>query len=175
MWQKKYLYGSIALLFTAGVLYGLYFLWVGVGTVDSEETFSEEYELALQDYDGHEVRLSSFRSAPLIVFTYASWCPFCADELRRLSRMKEEYGDRIGVVAINRAEPLIDAKAFTDQLDDVSNVLYLLDPEDAYFKSVNGYAMPETVFIQSFGKIFAQHRGPLSDQQLRTYIDDMLR
>lgn len=152
----------------------MYALWIGSGEVKTENTFTDEYELALQNYVGDEVRLSSFQHAPLVVFTYASWCPFCAEELERLSRIQEEYGDRITVVAVNRAETLTEAKAFTDGLNNVQNILYLLDPEDAYFKSVNGYAMPETVFIKSYGKIFTQHRGPLKDEQLRKYIEDML-
>lgn len=175
MTLRKWIVVSVVILLVVGLLCGMYALWTGLSSpVDDAATFTDEYELTFRDYDGDEVRLSEYRSTPLIVFTYASWCPFCADELKRLSLIKEEYGDRVVVIAVNRAEPLAEAKAFSDQLTDVRNILFVLDPEDSYFKSIEGYAMPETVFIESYGKVFAQHRGPLSDTQLRKYVGDML-
>ncbi len=173
---RKWIVASVAVVAIIGILFGMYVLWTGLTpSEDDAESFSDEYELTFKTYEGSDVRLSEYRSTPLIVFTYASWCPFCADELSRLSRIKGEYGDRVAVIAVNRAEPLADAKSYTDALTDVQNITFVLDPEDAYFKSVEGYAMPETVFIKSYGKVFAQHRGPLSDTQLRKYVEDMLR
>ena len=92
-----------------------------------------------------------------------------------MSKLKKEYGDKITVIAVNRAEPLPTAKSFTDSLQGIEGVLYLLDPDDSFFKSVGGYAMPETIFIENGGDVFFQQRGPMKYEEAKKTIEEMLK
>lgn len=153
---------------------GLYVLFFS-NTKDPSETFREEYELALQDYDGREVLLSEYSGDALVAYAWASWCVYCKEEFEGLAKLKTVYGDKVEIIAINRAEPLPIAKAYTDSLVGISGVTYLLDPEDAFFKSVGGYAMPETIFIKRGGDVFFQQRGPMTFEESEKKLQEMLK
>lgn len=137
--------------------------------------FNEAYSLVLKDYSGDDVHLYQFRRKVLIAYAWASWCPYCGAELQNLAKEKQKYGDSIDILAINRAEPLQDAKAYTDKLGVESMLTLLLDPSDSFFKMIGGYAMPETVFIDSGGNIIYHQRGPLQLADLDNKIQELLK
>jgi len=173
MRNKKILY-SILFTVCCSLLFSLlyYFFWYQPPA--DENTFREEYALVLKDYDGNDVRLSEFRREFLVVYAWASWCPYCGDEIRNLSSLKQRYGDKITILAVNRAEPLVEAKDYSDKLGDIVGVTFLLDPSDTLYKKVEGYAMPETLFIKSNGEILFHQRGPIELQAVKDKIDELL-
>jgi thiol-disulfide isomerase/thioredoxin len=130
------------------------------------ESFFTELTLPLKDYGGSTVRLSNYATRPLIVFTWATWCPFCEEQFRELSAVKQRYGSDLVVVAVNRAEPFADAKQFTDKMLLPEGIVYLLDPDDAFYKKIAGFAMPELLFIDRHSTIVRRSRGPLTQQEL---------
>lgn len=140
-----------------------------------EATFKEEYQLVLQDYTGEDVRLSDFKRKVLVVFTWASWCPYCSAELQNLAQLKDTYGDDIQIIAVNRNEPLVEAKRYTDALSLPSSVALLLDPNDALYKDIGGYAMPETVFITPTGKVLYHQHGPMTLQAANEKVQELLQ
>lgn len=166
--MRSRLYLIIGLLALALSAAAAYYVWTR--PAPGAETFREEYSLKLKSYDGTDVPLSEFKRSILVVHSWASWCTYCADELRNLSRLKEMYGDRIEILAINRAESLEEARAFSDPLQLNSGVHILLDPDDSFFKSIGGYAMPETIFIDTNGEVFFHQRGPLQIQEVSDRI-----
>lgn len=133
-----------------------------------------ELSTPLKSYDGTTVRLSSFSTRPTIVYTWASWCPYCTDEFKALSAIKQEFGSAVYIVAINRAEPFAEAKAFTDSLELPPGIEYLLDPDDAFYKSVGGFAMPELLFIDTHLNIVNRSRGPLSQTELEAAVQQLV-
>lgn len=163
--------GVIAISIIGAAIY-----WFGVpqirwGTKDT--TFREEYGLVLTDYAGEPVRMSAFRNKVMVAYAWASWCPYCAAELENLGRLKEIFGDEVQIVAVNRGEPLAVAKSYTDTLK-TAGVVLLLDPEDSYFKSIGGYAMPETVFINDRGEILFHQRGPMQFDEVTEKIRQLI-
>ena len=128
----------------------------------SPESFAKSYTLTLTDMNGKPVRLSDFKNKLVIAYAWASWCPYCAHELQNLSKLRSTYGDKVQVVAINRAEPAPIAQAYVSGLTNVQGIVFLLDPSDSFFKSIGGYAMPETEFIQQDGTVVYHQHGPLS-------------
>ncbi len=133
-------------------------------------TFEAEYELVLKDYAGEDVRLSQFKREILVVHSWATWCTYCAEELRNLASLKTKYGDRIEILAPNRAESVHVAKPFSDQLGLGESMRFLIDSNDAFYKSVGGYAMPETLFINDRGEVFHQQRGPMNMTEVEEKI-----
>jgi len=132
------------------------------------------YSLILKDYDGKEVHLYEYRRKVLIAYAWASWCTYCGAELENLSKEKGLYGSEVQIVAINRAESRQDAKNFTDKLNLSFPIVFLLDPEDQFFKTIGGYAMPETVFIDEKGEIDFHQRGPIKIEEVDKKIQEVL-
>ena len=145
-----------------------------VTTVATDTTFSKEYALTLSDYNGVAVHLYDYRRKVLVAYAWASWCPYCALELQNLSVLKKTYGENIQIVAINRGESLQVARTYTNAISNVDGIVFLLDPMDAFFKEIGGYAMPETVFIDGGGDIIFHQRGPIHIEEVRAKIEELL-
>ncbi len=159
---------AIAILFVLILGFGLFY-WryhPRRGTV----SFHKEYEMVLKDYAGEDVRLSQFKREILVVHAWATWCTYCADELKNLATLKNKYGERIEILAPNRAESVHVAKAFTDALGLGEGIRFLIDSDDAFYKSIGGFAMPETLFINDRGEIFYHQRGPMNMADVESMI-----
>ena len=137
--------------------------------------FTPSYELVLKDYNGNDVRMSKFKREILVVHAWATWCTYCADELKNLAILKKKYGDNIEILAPNRAESVYVAKPFTDALDLGDTMTFLLDPDDAFYKSIGGYAMPETLFINDRGEVFFHQRGPMNMAEVEAKIAEITK
>lgn len=159
----------IVLVIASGLFYWRYHPRAG------SVSFHSEYELVLKDYEGHDVRLSQFKREVLVVHAWATWCTYCADELKNLATLKKKYGDSIVILAPNRAESVQTAKPFTDALNLGDSITYLLDPDDAFYKSIGGYAMPETLFINDRGEVFFQQRGPMNIGEVEQKINALIK
>jgi thiol-disulfide isomerase/thioredoxin len=139
----------------------------------AEESITRDSGLVLLSYEGEKVKLSEFKQKAVVVHSWASWCPYCSDELRHLSDIKEIFGDSVAVVAINRAEPRIVAKEFSDGLGLPEGIVYLLDPDDAFYKQIEGYAMPETIIIDERGDTVYHQRGPITFKEIVDKINSL--
>ncbi len=141
-------------------------------------TSSEEQrrapEFTLNDYEGREVKLSDFRGKIVLVNSWAAWCPFCKEELKDFAAVEKEFGERVAIVAVDRAESLAEAKKFSDELGVSGDLVFLLDPEDSFYKSIGGFSMPETIFVDQEGFIRYHKRGPMKQEEIRRRIEDLL-
>lgn len=138
-------------------------------------TFTSGYDLVLKDYAGNDVRLSDYKRQILVVHAWASWCTYCAAEMTNLSALKDVYADKIQIIAVNRAEPLVEARPFSDKIQGGEKLVFLLDPTDSFYKSVQGYAMPETLFINDRGEILFHQHGPINIEEVKAKIDALLQ
>ncbi len=126
------------------------------------------------DLAGDTTDLSKYFGEYLVVNSWASWSPDSARELSLLSEVVSEY-QGFKVLAINRGEPANTAERFLKSTGATTNVELILDSEDRYYKSIAGFAMPETVFYDRSGKIIFHHRGALSKVQLKSYLDRAIK
>ncbi len=169
--KRVWVGGALAFAVLIGGVYYWYTVWQPDPTAES---FDSGYNLTLMDYDGNEVQLSDYRRQVLVVYAWASWCPYCGAELEYLAQLKDVYGDEVMVLAVNRSEPRGEAKSFTDQLALGEGVELLLDPTDALYKDIEGYAMPEMLFIDTRGSIRFHQRGPIRKDEVHTHIKSLL-
>jgi len=128
----------------------------------------------LQDYNGNEVSPSDFEGKVLILNSWATWCPFCVDELPDFSKLQEEFPETLVVVAIDRSESLSQAKQYTDNLGVTENFIFLLDPDDLFYQSIGGFSMPETLFVDGEGNIRIHKRGPMRLEEMREKVNLIL-
>lgn len=131
-------------------------------------------ELTLEDFSGEEVRLADFKGNPLVVNAWAAWCPFCVKELADFALAQREFGERVVIIAVDRAEPAETAKRFVEGLGVAKGLRFLLDPEDAFYRAIGGFSMPETVFVDREGVIRIHKRGPMEINEIRDKIRSIL-
>lgn len=134
-----------------------------------EPVISATNGFELSTYGGTFVRMADFRRERVVAMMWASWCPYCADQLAILSTLSDEFPS-VTFLAVNRAESLPDASRFTDPLGLSSRVTLLLDPDDAFFKEIQGYAMPEVIGVNESGELMFHERGPITEELLRERI-----
>lgn len=129
-------------------------------------------EFSLEDYDGKKVSLSNFVGRPVVVNSWAVWCPFCVEELDDFAKVQREFDSQVTIIAIDRAESRQTTKEFTDELGITDDLIFLLDPSDSFYQSIGGFSMPETIFINSAGEIVFHKRGPMEENEIRQKIKE---
>lgn len=83
-------------------------------------------EFALPDLDGRVVRLGDYRGKVVLVNFWATWCPPCKEEMPALPQLREEMGDWVQILALDRAEPTDTVRRFVQTYGITFTVL--LDP-----------------------------------------------
>jgi len=162
--------GKIAFgLIVIGIISAIVWLERSVDVSVCTNAGSDIYSLTYSDEKGRCTQLSEFKAHIVVINTWASWCPFCVDELPDLGQLAEEFPE-VPVVAINRGEETKEAQAFLKSLS-VSKKLYtLFDPEDSFYAFIKGFGMPETIFINQTGEILLHKRGVMSLEEMREII-----
>lgn len=143
-------------------------------TTMEDDSFDKVPSFAFEDYEGNEVSSADFEGKILVVNSWATWCPFCVDELTDFGQLQEEFPDEIVVIAIDRSEPLDRAKGFSDNLDVSDKYIFLLDPRDEFYRSIGGFAMPETLFVDTDGNIRVHKRGPMNFNEMKEKVESIL-
>lgn len=142
---------------------------IGSSTVKAAPAFS------LKDYNGKTVSLSDFAGKPILVNSWAVWCPFCVKELADFVTAQKEFGDKVTIISIDRAESLTVAKTFTDELGVTDGIIFLLDPKDSFYRSISGFSMPETILVNGEGQIVFHKRGPMDLIEIRQRINSLIK
>lgn len=143
--------------------------------INTTEKFDKVPDFTLNDYNGNKVSLSDFEGKVLVINSWASWCPFCIDELDDFGELQEEFESDIVVIAIDRAESLERTKSFSDKLGVTDKILFLLDPRDSFYQSIGGFSMPETLFVDKEGNIRFHKRGPMRFDEMKEKVSSLLQ
>jgi len=125
--------------------------------------------------DGQPVDLADYAGDVLVVNSWASWCPFCVEELPAFAQLAREYEDAgVEVIAINRAESPKKAEAFIESEGLGDEIIFLLDENDPFYSSIGGFSMPETVFYHHDGSIAVHKRGVMELPEMRQHVETAL-
>ena len=101
----------------------------------------------LETIDGEKVSLNDYRGKVVFVNFWATWCPFCVDEIPDLERAFEEYGGDVAILGINRAESLQKQTGFLSDLQLRPTYPLLLDPSDNLAGAYGVVVMPTTFIL----------------------------
>jgi len=131
-------------------------------------------DFTLPDETGALVQLSSVPGTVRVVNFWASWSPYSMSELPALVRLKETYGDKVTVLALNRDTDPREGRAFLERLRLRGALLFVYDHNDTYYKRVGGFNMPETLFVGEGERILAHVHGPMDETALRDTLSQLL-
>lgn len=150
---------------------GVFYYYKKRSAVLSQQKIRYLPELSLKNTEGRDIKLSDFKGKPLIVNMWASWCPFCKEELSSFAVLAEEHKEKIVILAVNRGEKpeLVRNYALTAAS---GTIVFLLDEKDEFYKSVNGFSMPETLFVNEEGIIKLHRRGAMELEEMRRRVGE---
>ena len=140
----------------------------------TEEKFDKVPQFTLSDYDGNQVSVNDFPGKILVINSWAAWCPFCVEELPAFRDLQELFPDEVVVIAIDRQESLSTAKNYTDNAGISDAYIFLLDPKDSFYRSIGGFSMPETLFVDSEGNVRIHKRGPMKLKEMVEKVENIL-
>ena len=146
-----------------------------VNKIEDSNDKDKAPDFRLKDYDGNEVALADFKGKNIIINSWAVWCPFCVKELKDFAELESELGDSITIIAIDRRESLEKQKSYTDDLGITDDLVFLLDPDDSFYRSIGGFSMPETLFIDGEGNILLHKRGPMTLDEMRQKTNELFK
>jgi len=174
---------------TLGIMVGI--LLVGAITIAVLENRQEKRELAASDaagaltstvtnsqytdFAGNPANLDQYLGQVLVVNSWASWSPSSSAEITLIAEVADSYSDEnVVFIAINRAEAKEVAELYLQTIGVSDQVRLIVDTDDRYYRSIDGYTMPETVFYDRKGNIVAHKRGALTKEEITKNIERAL-
>ncbi|MCS4538738.1 MAG: DUF3179 domain-containing protein [Thaumarchaeota archaeon] len=125
---------------------------------------------SLQSLSGEQLSLNDFRGKIVIVNFWASWCPFCVEEMPEFEKLNREMGGKVVVLGINRAETVEKQNEFLNSLDTKITYKLLSDTDDSIAKAYNIRVMPTTFFLNENGVIAQKKLGPLTLDEMKQLV-----
>jgi len=127
------------------------------------------------DEAGNAVRLSDLRGKPVVLNFWATWCPYCLDEMPEFDRAHGEFGGEVQfmmVDCVGGGETVEKAKQYVRAQGYGFPVYFDTQNEAAAAYGVSG--IPATFFIDAQGNIASNKVGALHEASLRAGIEGIL-
>jgi thiol-disulfide isomerase/thioredoxin len=159
------------LLATAG---GMYYLYNMKHITAPREVYVVAPEFSLPNSAGELVTLSDVKGTVRVVNFWASWSPYSRDELQAFVRLKQVYKDDLTIIALDRDTNPNVGRAYVNSLGLSDQLLFVFDQQDGYFKKVQGFAVPETLFLDKEGNIRVHVHGPMTYEEMEMNVKKIL-
>lgn len=125
-------------------------------------------ELALTQLQGQPVSLAEFSDKPIVLNLWASWCPPCRAEMPVMAEAQKQNPD-LHFVFVNQGESVQVIEQFL-QSQNLELEHVLSDISSTLLHSIQGRALPTTLFITTQGHIVGVRMGELSQASLAAYL-----
>ncbi len=168
------LIGVVGVCVVLGYLYHRHQLKNETGS-QAATLLSESVATPYTTLTGEPFSFAPYKGKVRVVTLWASWSPQSATDLAVLETTAQHYSEAgVAVIAVNRKEPRDRARAYLATLPQYQNITYVIDETDAFYASVGGYAMPETIIFDAKGTKVWHFRGVLTPERLSEQLDLIL-
>lgn len=136
-------------------------------------------DFSVYNKDGNKVNLSDFIGKKNIVINFwASWCPPCRSEMVHFQEATDKYVDKdIIILMINLTDGSRETQEkainYLNEEGYSMNVVFDKDLDAASKNNVSG--IPRTIFINKNGQITKDKMGVISEDELNSSIEELLR
>ena len=113
--------------------------------------------------DGTSITLSELQGKPVIINFWATWCGPCVKEMPAFERLKDDFGDKIGIIAVNCGDDAETVKDFVEENGYTFPVV--LDEEYSISMLYPTNSIPYTVVLDAEGKVTHISTGALEDRK----------
>ena len=117
--------------------------------------------VTVSDPDGYPIAMDVLADGKVtVVNVWATWCPYCIDEMRDFQALYDKYGDKVQFVMLDSAEDareIAEARDYVEEQRFTFPVYYDAGRELQQFFSVAAY--PTTIVIDSNGEVLSNKPG----------------
>jgi cytochrome c biogenesis protein CcmG/thiol:disulfide interchange protein DsbE len=117
--------------------------------------------------DGH-LSLRELRGYPVVMNFWASWCAPCKAEAPRLVASARRHAGRVVFLGVDVQDFERDARRFLERY--MTNYVSLRDGGDSTYGAYGLKGLPETYYLDRFGRIVAHSIGEVSPSELEANI-----
>lgn len=139
---------------------------------NNQKNYAPEFEL--ENLDGDVVKLSDFKGKKVFINFWATWCPYCVDEMPDLNKLYNKYkDDDFVILAINVGESKDKAQKFAEEYN--LDFIVLLDSTNEVAGIYGARSLPTTVAIDEEGVAVVGKIGMLKYDDMEnmySYFDD---
>ena len=147
------------------------------GTAD-DVIMLADHDVTIYTNMGEPVSFSDIANGqPLVINFWATWCPYCVDELPDFQKIVTDYGDRAAFafvdVADGQRERADDARQWLvdNGFDDLPDYY---DRDMAAVTSFGVYAYPTTVIVSAEGEVLTISAGRIDAALLRGTLNQLV-
>lgn len=108
-------------------------------------------DFTAQLIDGSSITLSDFKGKPVIINFWATWCGPCVKEMPAFERLQADFGDKIGIIAVNCGDDADTVKDFASENGYTFPIA--LDEDYKINMLYPTSSIPYTVVLDANGKI----------------------
>ena len=134
---------------------------------------SPSIDFTLNSVDGERVSLSSYRGQPVLLFFWATWCPYCRNEVAALKDIHTAYKDQgLVILAVEVGETASSGRSFRNQYGLAFPILS--DTSGSVFRDYSGEAIPLNYFIDANGNVNYSQLGMMDYTNLNLRVRTLL-
>ncbi|GAB4540297.1 MAG: TlpA disulfide reductase family protein [Thermodesulfovibrionia bacterium] len=109
-------------------------------------------EFTIEDMNGKMVSISMFKGHPVLLNVWATWCPYCREEMPELNRLYKRYNSSgLVVIAVSIDKNKEKVKRYLEDIP--ADYIVLIDTENVVSRLYRVYALPTSILIGRDGKV----------------------
>lgn len=150
------------------------------GSSSSENGEKERYpvpDFKFTDLEENDVNFSDFKGKPIVLNFWATWCPFCIEEMADFDRLIGEYGDKVNFIMMDALDGKRETVAIVKKFLDEQKYDHLVPHLDKYSEALTTFGVtnfPTTVFIDKEGNMFSAVIGKTNYATVKEVLDKEL-